>query len=265
MTQTVAHSADRAGRAGQAGRAGGAQRTQRFYIVRTPRSNELEETDGRPADRTSVAARGLRRQQHRAHGVFAALVHAGRRSTGQLHRYSRHGRFAHWPVRLRQHDVAGPVLAEHRCRRCAAAAAVPHGAFRPSDPRAGAGAFSFIYRDDQQETAAKTFSFPIYSAGGRTIPSRSASAGEQDGLDLINALATHPETARRIATKLYGFFISETVTPPSAFIDELATVYLQNGTVMKPVLSHLSTSPQFPDPSTFFTRYSSPVELVVRP
>jgi uncharacterized protein (DUF1800 family) len=134
----------------------------------------------------------------------------------------------------------------------------------PSDPRAGTGAFSFNYRADQHETAAKTFSFPIYSDGSRTIPSRSASAGEQDGLDLINALATHPETARRIATKLYGFFISETVTPPSAFIDELATVYLQNSTVMKPVLSHLFTSLQFQDPSIFFTRYSWPVEFVVR-
>jgi len=134
----------------------------------------------------------------------------------------------------------------------------------PSDPRAGTGAFAFIYRADQHETSAKTFSFPIYGDGGRTIPARSASAGEQDGLDLITALATHPETARRIATKLYGFFISETVTPDPAFIDELATVYLQNSTVMKPVLSHLFTSAQFQDPSVFFTRYSWPVEFVVR-
>jgi uncharacterized protein (DUF1800 family) len=134
----------------------------------------------------------------------------------------------------------------------------------PADPRATGGAFAFIYRADQHETSAKTFSFPIYADGSRTIPSRSASAGQQDGLDLINALATHPETARRIATKLYTFFISETMTPPPAFIDELATVYLQNGTVMKPVLQHLFTSPQFQDPSIFFTRYSWPTEFVVR-
>src|SRR5262249_6547427 len=134
----------------------------------------------------------------------------------------------------------------------------------PADRQAGTGVFSFIYRADQHETSAKTFSFPIYGDGGRTIPARSASAGEQDGLDLINALATHPETARRIATKLYTFFVSETVTPPSAFVDELAAVYLQNGTVMKPVLSRLFTSPQFQDPAIFFTRYSWPVEFVVR-
>jgi len=134
----------------------------------------------------------------------------------------------------------------------------------PTDLRAGTGAFSFIYRADQHETAAKTFSFPIYSDGGRTIPSRSAAAGQQDGLDLINALATHPETARRIATKLYGFFVSETADPPASFINDLANVYLQNGTVMKPVLQYLFQSPQFQDPAIFFTRYSWPVEFVVR-
>jgi uncharacterized protein (DUF1800 family) len=134
----------------------------------------------------------------------------------------------------------------------------------PADPADRTNNLAFIYRADQHETAAKTFSFPIYADGSRTIPSRSASAGQQDGLDLINALATHPETARRIATKLYAFFVSETATPPSAFIDELATVYLQSGTVIKPVLQRLFTSSQFQDPSIFFTHYSWPAEFVVR-
>ena len=86
----------------------------------------------------------------------------------------------------------------------------------------------------------------------------------QDGLDLINALSTHPETARRLVTKLYGFFVSETATPDPAFINELATVYLQNGTAIKPVLQRLFTSPQFQDPAIFFTRYAWPAEFVVR-
>ena len=40
---------------------------------------------------------------------------------------------------------------------------------------------------------AKTFSFPIYADGSKTIPARSAADGMQDGLDLINALAAQPE------------------------------------------------------------------------
>jgi len=129
------------------------------------------------------------------------------------------------------------------------------------DPNAS---FSFVYNANQHETTAKSFSFPIYADGSHTIPSRSASAGMQDGLDLIAALATHPETARRLATKLFGFFVSETMTPDPGFITDLATVYLQNDTAIKPVLQRLFTSPQFQDESMFFTRYSWPAEFVVR-
>jgi uncharacterized protein (DUF1800 family) len=86
----------------------------------------------------------------------------------------------------------------------------------------------------------------------------------QDGIDLIGALAGHPETARRLAGKLYAFFISETATPPPAFIDQLAAIYLQNGTQIKPVIQFLLTSPQFQDPSIYYTRYAWPAEFVVR-
>jgi uncharacterized protein (DUF1800 family) len=132
------------------------------------------------------------------------------------------------------------------------------------DGRTMTGAFKFVYNANAHETSAKTFSFPIYPDGGRTIAGRAASAGMQDGLDLIAALATHPETAQRIATKLYTFFVSETATPPPNFIGRLASVYLQNGTRMRPVIEYLLGSAEFQAPSTYFTRYSWPVEFVVR-
>jgi uncharacterized protein (DUF1800 family) len=135
---------------------------------------------------------------------------------------------------------------------------------KPGDNNDSSSSYTFVYNANQHETSAKTFSFPIYSDGSRTIQARSASAGMQDGVDLINALAMHPETAKRLATKLYGFFVSETATPDPNLIADLANTYLQNGTVIKPVLQRLFTSPQFQDPSIFFTRYAWPVEFVVR-
>jgi uncharacterized protein (DUF1800 family) len=135
---------------------------------------------------------------------------------------------------------------------------------KPGDNNDSSSSYSFVYNANQHETSAKTFSFPVYSDGSRTIPARSASAGMQDGIDLINALSMHPETARRLATKLYGFFVSETATPDPNLINDLATTYLQNGTVIKPVLQRLLTSPQFQDPSIFFTRYAWPAEFVAR-
>jgi uncharacterized protein (DUF1800 family) len=135
---------------------------------------------------------------------------------------------------------------------------------RGADLQDPASSFSFVYNANQHETTAKTFSFPIYADGNRTIPSRSAASGMQDGLDLIDALSTHPETASRLMRKLYAFFVSETATPDPAFIDDLASVYQQSGTAIKPVLQRLFTSPQFQDESIYFTRYSWPAEFAVR-
>ncbi len=46
-----------------------------------------------------------------------------------------------------------------------------------------AGYYDFIYRAAQHDTAEKTFTFPIYRDGNRTIPARSAEEGQQDGVD----------------------------------------------------------------------------------
>ena len=122
----------------------------------------------------------------------------------------------------------------------------------------------FVYNADQHDTGAKTFSFPIDRDGSRTIPERSGSAGEQDGLDLITALALHPETARRLARKFWQFFISEVHPPDPNFIARTADVYLQNGTEIRPVVRYVLTSPWFNDPSTRYARYSWPAEFVTR-
>jgi uncharacterized protein (DUF1800 family) len=124
--------------------------------------------------------------------------------------------------------------------------------------------YKFIYRPENHETAAKTFSFPIYSDGSSTIPPRAASDGMQDGLDLINALAAHPETARRLVTKLYGFFVNETATPSSSTIDQAVTVYRQSGGNIRAVVQSLLLSAEFADSSSYHTRYSWPIEYVVR-
>ena len=123
---------------------------------------------------------------------------------------------------------------------------------------------NFVYNANQHEPSAKTFSFPIYADGGQTIPARAASAGMQDGVDLINALAMHQETANRFVTKLYGYFVSDTVPADPAFIASLANTYLRNGSAAQPVVQQILLSSQFQDPSVEFTRYSWPAEFVVR-
>jgi uncharacterized protein (DUF1800 family) len=122
----------------------------------------------------------------------------------------------------------------------------------------------FVYNADQHDTGDKTFSFPIYSSGSRTITSRSEGAGIQDGLDLITALAIHPETGRRLARKFWNFFISEVHAPDPAFVESVSNVYLQAGTQIRPVIRHILNSPWFTNPAMQFARYSSPSEFVIR-
>ena len=76
--------------------------------------------------------------------------------------------------------------------------------------------FEFFYNPNQHDTTAKTFTFPIYGNDGFTIAERAAADGMQEGYDLITALALHPETARRLARKLWHFFVSELEPPDVA-------------------------------------------------
>jgi len=122
----------------------------------------------------------------------------------------------------------------------------------------------FVYNAGEHETSDKTFSFPVYANGSRTIPARSESAGVQDGIDLITGLAVHPETARRLARKFWNFFVSEIHQPDPAFIDSTAAVYLQSGTEIRPVVRHILNSPWFNDPAIRFARYAWPAEFVTR-
>ena len=135
---------------------------------------------------------------------------------------------------------------------------------RPGGAADGSQHYEFIYNANQHETTAKTFSFAVYPDGGKTIPARAAAAGMQDGLDLINGLAAHPNTARYLATKLYRYFVSEFGAVNVSFVDRIANVYLQSGYDMRAVMREVLTSPEFWDQSAYFARYAWPAEFVVR-
>jgi uncharacterized protein (DUF1800 family) len=135
---------------------------------------------------------------------------------------------------------------------------------RPGVVADGSQHYEFIYNAGQHDTAAKAFSFPIYADGNNTIPARTANDGMQDGIDLINALAASPTTARYLAAKLYRFFVSEFGAVNETFVARVASVYLQSRYDMRAVMREVLLSPEFWDQSAYFARYSWPVEFVVR-
>jgi uncharacterized protein (DUF1800 family) len=124
--------------------------------------------------------------------------------------------------------------------------------------------YRFAYVANQHDTTAKDFSFPIYANGSTRIEARGAADGMQDGLDLIAALASHPETARRLARRLWTWFVSETEAAPEDFVASIADVYLKSDTNIRPVIRAVLFSSHFVDSARQYQRYSWPVEYVVR-
>jgi uncharacterized protein (DUF1800 family) len=135
---------------------------------------------------------------------------------------------------------------------------------RIGEARDPLGFFEFFFNGAQHDTNAKTFTFPIYGHGSKTIPARSESSGMQDGLDLIAALARHPATGRRLARKLWAFFVSEIRPPDAGFVDRIAAVYTRGDCHMAPVVRAVLSSQEFDAPQSYFARFSWPVEFVAR-
>ncbi|WP_030436811.1 DUF1800 domain-containing protein [Actinoplanes subtropicus] len=78
---------------------------------------------------------------------------------------------------------------------------------------------------------------------GFSHPNPSADGGEQAVLALLDYLALHPSTARRIVTKLCVRFVAD--DPPVSLITSLMKVYLDNRSAIAPVLRALFASPEF--------------------
>ncbi len=124
--------------------------------------------------------------------------------------------------------------------------------------------YEYVYNPAQHDPTAKTFTFPVMPDGSRTIPARPAADGEQDGVDLIRALARRPETADRLSRKFFAFFVSELTAPSQRLIDDMREAYLNNDTSIRAMLVRLVTSEEFLADTSEFARYSWPVEYVVR-
>ena len=109
--------------------------------------------------------------------------------------------------------------------------------------------YTFHLPPDDHDVNAKEFTFAIYPDGGRVIPARAAAAGEQDAVDFIAALARHPATARRLATRLYKFFVNETAEPDAADDQrDGATRTCPSNYNIKPMLRTLFKSSAVPQP-----------------
>lgn len=108
----------------------------------------------------------------------------------------------------------------------------------------------FVYRPGFHDDGEKTVLGHKILAGG----------GYADGERVLDILATHPSTAKFIATKLARRFISD--DPPQAVIDRAAAVFLKTDGSIRETLRAIITSPEFFSPSAYRAKTRSPLEYV---
>lgn len=121
---------------------------------------------------------------------------------------------------------------------------------RPSSMEDGEGAVEFVFRAPMHDPGVK-------NVLGRTLP---AGRGRRDGLDVLHLLATHPSTARHIATRLIQKLATD--DPPPAFVDEVAGVFEATGGDLRAVTRAVLTSERFYAPELRNSKVRTPIQLV---
>jgi uncharacterized protein (DUF1800 family) len=108
----------------------------------------------------------------------------------------------------------------------------------------------FVYRPGFHDDGAKVVLGHKILAGG----------GYADGERVLDILATHPSTAKFIATKLARRFISD--DPPPSVIDRAAAVFLKTDGSIRETLRAIITSPEFFSTAAYRAKMRSPLEYV---
>ena len=115
-------------------------------------------------------------------------------------------------------------------------------------PRTGTGQFRFDPR--------------LHDAGDKIVLGHRITAGGiGDGEAVLDLLATHPSTARFIATKLVRRFVSD--NPPPALVERVSARFTATGGDLREVVRTVLTSPEFLSPDAVRAKTKSPLEFVV--
>jgi uncharacterized protein (DUF1800 family) len=85
--------------------------------------------------------------------------------------------------------------------------------------------------------------------------------GIGDGERVLDILASHPSTARFVATKLARRFVAD--DPPEAVIKRAAAVFLKTDGSIRETLRAIITAPEFFSPVAYRAKLRSPFEYVV--
>lgn len=134
-------------------------------------------------------------------------------------------------------------------------------------PRRGGGRLERMVEQvpDQVQPGADGFLFLpfLHDSGAKTILGTNFPAGQgmAEGEKLLDMLAIHPNTARRIARKFAVRFISD--EPDEATVKELAQVFQRSGGSSQAMIQAIYNSPAFWSPQALRAKVKNPLEYTV--
>lgn len=115
------------------------------------------------------------------------------------------------------------------------------------NPRTGA----FVFRPGMHDNEAKNILGKSFASGG----------GRADGEKVLDLLASHPATARRIAYKLCQRFVAD--DPPEDFVGRVASAFTRSQGDLRATYQALFLDRAFFAPEHFGSKTKSPFEFVV--
>ena len=116
--------------------------------------------------------------------------------------------------------------------------------------------------DNPRNSGRFVFRPEMHDAGSKTVLGVPLPAGRgiEDGEQVLDILASHPATARFIATKLVRRFVSD--SPPPALVDRAAATFTRTNGRIGEVVRTIVTSPEFFSSDAYRSKVKTPFELV---
>ncbi|WP_411281195.1 DUF1800 domain-containing protein [Gemmatimonas sp.] len=114
----------------------------------------------------------------------------------------------------------------------------------------GAQGGGFVFRGEVHDASAKTILGKSFAAN----------KGVEEGEAVLDVLASHPSTAKFIATKLARRFVSD--TPPAALVERATATFRRTNGDIRAVVRTIVTSPEFFASTSYRAKVKSPFELV---
>jgi uncharacterized protein (DUF1800 family) len=188
----------------------------------------VQHTDGLVQQFKTADDRDIRRH---ALGKFRDLLNANARSPAMLYYLDNYTNIATGP----NENYARELMELHTLG--------VNGGYTEADVKAVARAFTgwtfarntyeFVFVPRSHDIAEKTVL-------GKLLPAR---RGIEDGQEVLDILATHPSTAKFIATKLVRKFVSD--SPPASLVDKVATSFTRTDGDIRAMLRTIFGSEEF--------------------